>query len=86
MLPDWQLPAVALYAVTPHRVQAARTAAVLRILQESFAGRWRLPEKYVEVQISADYLRGHVVARLNGEACSEEAARMVAELLGCWRK
>ena len=37
LLPDWQLPAVALYAVTPHRVQAARTAAVLRILQESFA-------------------------------------------------
>ena len=38
LLPDWQLPAVTLYAVTPHRVQAARTAAVLRILQESFAG------------------------------------------------
>lgn len=37
LLPDWQLPAVTLYAVTPHRVQAARTAAVLRILQESFA-------------------------------------------------
>ena len=36
LLPDWQLPAVTLYAVTPHRVQAARTAAVLRILQESF--------------------------------------------------
>ncbi|MBH5328959.1 LysR family transcriptional regulator [Eikenella sp. S3360] len=37
VLPEWRLPAVALYAVTPHRIQSARIAAVLRILQESFA-------------------------------------------------
>ena len=65
--------------------QAARTTAVLRILRESFAGRQRLPEKYVGVQIGADGLRGQAVAQPNGEACSEEA-RMVAELFGRWRK
>ena len=37
VLPDWTLPPLAVYAVTPHRVQAGRIAAVLRILRESFA-------------------------------------------------
>ena len=37
VLPDWQLPEIAIYAVTPHRVQAAKVAVVLHVLQESFA-------------------------------------------------
>ncbi|MGF6148227.1 D-malate degradation protein R [Kingella potus] len=37
VLPDWTLPAVDVYAVTPYRVQSARTKAVLRILSEEFA-------------------------------------------------
>ena len=37
ILPDWMLPPFAIYAVTPHRVQAGRVAAVLHILRESFA-------------------------------------------------
>ena len=37
VLPDWTLPPLAIYAVTPHRVQAGRVAAVLHILRESFA-------------------------------------------------
>ena len=37
VLPDWMLPPFAIYAVTPHRVQAGRVAAVLHILRESFA-------------------------------------------------
>lgn len=36
VLPDWTLPPFAIYAVTPHRVQAGRVAAVLHILRESF--------------------------------------------------
>ena len=36
VLPDWTLPPLAIYAVTPHRVQAGRVAAVLHILRESF--------------------------------------------------
>ena len=38
VLPEWTLPAVSIYAVTPHRVQAAKIAAVLAILRETFAG------------------------------------------------
>ena len=38
VLPEWSLPAVSIYAVTPHRVQAAKIAAVLAILRETFAG------------------------------------------------
>lgn len=37
VLPDWLLPTISLYAVTPHRVQSAKVAVALRILQESFA-------------------------------------------------
>lgn len=37
ILPDWTLPAEDVYAVTPYRVQSARTEAVLRILLEEFA-------------------------------------------------
>lgn len=37
VLPDWQLPSVTIYAVTPHRVQSARVAVVLNILQACFA-------------------------------------------------
>lgn len=37
ILPDWTLSAVDVYAVTPYRVQSARTEAVLRILLEEFA-------------------------------------------------
>lgn len=36
LLPQWQMPTIALYAVTPHRVQSAKVAAVLAILLESF--------------------------------------------------
>ena len=36
VLPDWTLPPLAIYAVTPHRVQTGRIAAVLHILRESF--------------------------------------------------
>ena len=38
VLPDWTLPAVSIYAVTPHRVQTAKIAAVLAVLREGFAG------------------------------------------------
>ena len=38
VLPEWSLPAVSIYAVTPHRVQTAKIAAVLAILRETFAG------------------------------------------------
>ncbi len=44
VLPEWQLPAISLHAVTPHRIQSARIAAVLRILQESFAEPLETPE------------------------------------------
>ena len=37
VLPEWSLPAVSIYAVTPHRVQAAKVAAVLQVLRECFA-------------------------------------------------
>ncbi|QEY23752.1 LysR family transcriptional regulator [Neisseria animalis] len=37
VLPDWMLPAVNLYLVTPYRVQSAKTEAAVRIIQESFA-------------------------------------------------
>lgn len=36
LLPQWQMPTIALYAITPHRVQSAKVAAVLAILLESF--------------------------------------------------
>ena len=36
VLPDWQLPAVHLYAVTPYRVQSAKTEAVMNILLSNF--------------------------------------------------
>lgn len=36
VLPEWQLPSVSLYAVTPHRVQSAKVAAVLACLQNAF--------------------------------------------------
>lgn len=39
VLPEWTLPSVALYAVTPHRVQSAKVAAVLSCLQNSFAAK-----------------------------------------------
>ncbi|WP_373754224.1 LysR family transcriptional regulator [Neisseria weixii] len=37
VLPDWTLPAVNLYVVTPYRVQSAKTEAAVTILQQSFA-------------------------------------------------
>lgn len=37
VLPDWFLPAVNLYVVTPYRVQSAKTEAAVAILQQSFA-------------------------------------------------
>ena len=37
VLPDWTLPSVRIYAVTPHRVQSAKTEAALRVLQRCFA-------------------------------------------------
>ncbi|UOO81857.1 LysR family transcriptional regulator [Uruburuella testudinis] len=37
VLPEWALPAVNIYAVTPYRVQSAKTEVVLRLLQQSFA-------------------------------------------------
>ena len=37
VLPDWTLPSVRIYAVTPHRVQSAKTEAALGILQRCFA-------------------------------------------------
>ena len=37
VLPEWTLPTVSLYAVTSYRVQSAKTEAVLRVLQQSFA-------------------------------------------------
>ena len=37
VLPDWALPSVRIYAVTPHRVQSAKTEAALGILQRCFA-------------------------------------------------
>ncbi|MDO4249495.1 MAG: LysR family transcriptional regulator [Neisseria sp.] len=37
LLPEWTLPSVNIYAVMPHRVQSAKTEAVVRILQQSFA-------------------------------------------------
>lgn len=37
VLPDWTLPAVNLYAVTPYRVQSAKTEAAVKILQQCFA-------------------------------------------------
>lgn len=36
VLPNWQLPSVSLYAVTPHRVQSAKVAAVLHCLAQAF--------------------------------------------------
>lgn len=36
VLPEWTLPIVPLYALTPHRVQSAKVAAVLSCLQNSF--------------------------------------------------
>lgn len=36
LLPKWRLPSIALYAVTPHRVQPAKVSAVLSCLQNSF--------------------------------------------------
>ena len=36
VLPEWQLPVVSLYAVTPYRVQSAKTAVMLRLLQQAF--------------------------------------------------
>lgn len=36
VLPEWLLPSVPVYAVTPHRVQSARVAAVLSCLRETF--------------------------------------------------
>ena len=38
LLPQWHLPTVSIYAVTPHRVQSAKVAAALRILQNCFRG------------------------------------------------
>ncbi|ASK26991.1 LysR family transcriptional regulator [Neisseria chenwenguii] len=37
VLPDWTLPPVNLYLVTPYRIQSAKTEAAVRIFQESFA-------------------------------------------------
>ncbi len=37
VLPEWTLPAVNIYAVTPYRVQSAKTEVALKILQQSFA-------------------------------------------------
>ena len=37
VLPEWTLPSVRIYAVTPHRVQSAKTEAALGILQRCFA-------------------------------------------------
>lgn len=37
VLPDWTLPSITLYLVTPYRVQSAKTEAAVRIFQESFA-------------------------------------------------
>ena len=37
VLEDWVLPVVNLYAVTPYRVQSAKTEAGIKILQESFS-------------------------------------------------
>ena len=36
VLPDWTLPSVDVYAVTPYRIQSARTQAVLDILLQEF--------------------------------------------------
>lgn len=36
VLPDWHLPAVHLYAVTPYRVQSAKTEAVMNVLLHYF--------------------------------------------------
>lgn len=36
VLPDWRLPEIDIYAVTPYRVQSATTETVLRILLEEF--------------------------------------------------
>ena len=36
LLPNWTLPKLALYAVTPHRVQSAKVAAVLSCLTNAF--------------------------------------------------
>ncbi|MDO4998525.1 MAG: LysR family transcriptional regulator [Neisseria sp.] len=36
VLPEWQMPAVNIYAVTPYRVQTAKTEAMLRLLQQHF--------------------------------------------------
>lgn len=37
ILPDWTLPPVSLYLVTPYRIQSAKTEAAVRIFTESFA-------------------------------------------------
>lgn len=37
ILPDWQKPTINIYAVTPHRVQTAKLAVAMRLLQECFA-------------------------------------------------
>ncbi|XXQ68641.1 hypothetical protein ACKLNO_01890 [Neisseriaceae bacterium B1] len=36
VLPEWLLPRVSLFAVTPHRVQSVKVAAVLACLQDEF--------------------------------------------------
>lgn len=38
VLPEWELPPVNIYLVTPYRVQSAKTEAAVRIFTESFAG------------------------------------------------
>lgn len=38
VLPQWRLPQVNLYAVTPHRAQSAKVRAALAVLQQCFAG------------------------------------------------
>ena len=37
VLPEWTLPPVSLYLVTPYRVQSAKTEVAVRIFTESFA-------------------------------------------------
>lgn len=37
VLPEWSLPPVNLYLVTPYRTQSAKTEAAVQIIQESFA-------------------------------------------------
>ena len=37
VLPEWTLPPVSLYLVTPYRVQSAKAEVAVRIFTESFA-------------------------------------------------